>query len=135
MAGKDGSSATLPVLNSRRRGQALIDRGFAAALAERDADRSRNGDNSNDSVKFASCTLQGSAFTWWNSHMRAVGQDVAYAMPWAALKRMIIDKYYPRDPGLEVCGGEGGGVMGEVVGEVERGWEVEEMWHGSWREF
>nr|GEY35904.1 putative reverse transcriptase domain-containing protein [Tanacetum cinerariifolium] len=47
-------------------------------------------------VKFASCTLQGSALTWWNSHMRAVGQDVAYAMPWAALKRMIIDKYYPR---------------------------------------
>nr|GEY34256.1 hypothetical protein [Tanacetum cinerariifolium] len=81
MAGKDGSSATLPVLNSGRRGQvwkmaptrrstretpatttiltitvtdaqlqALIDRGFAAALAERDADRSRNDDNSNDSV-------------------------------------------------------------------------------------
>nr|GEW42328.1 hypothetical protein [Tanacetum cinerariifolium] len=40
-------------------------------------------------VKFASCTLQGSALTWWNSHMRAVGQDVACAMPWAALKRMI----------------------------------------------
>nr|GEU60579.1 putative reverse transcriptase domain-containing protein [Tanacetum cinerariifolium] len=125
----------------------------AAALAERDADRSRNGDNSNDSetggrrqmtttrecsytdflkcqpmsfqgtkgvvgltrwlekmesvfqisnctvacqVKFASYTLQGSALTWWNSHMRAVGQDVAYAMPWAALKRMITDKYCPR---------------------------------------
>nr|GEU52394.1 putative reverse transcriptase domain-containing protein [Tanacetum cinerariifolium] len=28
--------------------------------------------------------------------MRAVGQDVAYAMPWAALKRMITDKYCPR---------------------------------------
>nr|GEU44277.1 putative reverse transcriptase domain-containing protein [Tanacetum cinerariifolium] len=38
-------------------------------------------------------TLQGSALTWWNSHMRAVGQDVAYAMPWAAFKRMITDKY------------------------------------------
>nr|GEW89000.1 putative reverse transcriptase domain-containing protein [Tanacetum cinerariifolium] len=47
-------------------------------------------------VKFASYTLQGSALTWWNSHMRVVGQDVAYAMPWAALKRMITDKYYPR---------------------------------------
>nr|GEU79192.1 hypothetical protein [Tanacetum cinerariifolium] len=44
-------------------------------------------------VKFASCTLQGSALTWWNSHMRAVGHDVSYAMPWAALKRMITDKY------------------------------------------
>nr|GFD45516.1 reverse transcriptase domain-containing protein [Tanacetum cinerariifolium] len=29
------------------------------------------------------------------SHMRAVGQDVAYAMPWAALKIMITDKYCP----------------------------------------
>nr|GEX51854.1 reverse transcriptase [Tanacetum cinerariifolium] len=47
-------------------------------------------------VKFASCTMQGSALTWWNSHMRAVGQDVAYAMPWAALKKMITDKYCPR---------------------------------------
>nr|GFB31968.1 hypothetical protein [Tanacetum cinerariifolium] len=46
-------------------------------------------------VKFAYCTLQGSVLTWWNSHMRAVGQDVAYAMPWAALKRMITDKYCP----------------------------------------
>nr|GFB33687.1 hypothetical protein [Tanacetum cinerariifolium] len=27
-------------------------------------------------VKFASCTLIGSALTWWNSHMRAVGQKV-----------------------------------------------------------
>nr|GEZ84221.1 hypothetical protein [Tanacetum cinerariifolium] len=36
---------------------------------------------------------------------------------------------------VKVCAGEGGEVMGEVVGEVERGWEVEEMWYGSWREF
>nr|GFB45435.1 reverse transcriptase domain-containing protein [Tanacetum cinerariifolium] len=28
--------------------------------------------------------------------MRAIGQDVAYAMPWAALKRMITSKYCPR---------------------------------------
>nr|GEV20423.1 hypothetical protein [Tanacetum cinerariifolium] len=47
-------------------------------------------------VKFASCTMKGSALTWWNSHMRAIGHDVAYAMPWAALKRMITSKYCPR---------------------------------------
>ncbi|GJZ22511.1 putative reverse transcriptase domain-containing protein [Tanacetum coccineum] len=133
--------------------QALIDQGVVAALAERDASRSRDGDNSHGSgtggrrqvptqrectytdflkcqpmnfkgtegvvgltqwvekmesvflisncaitsqVKYASCTLQGSALTWWNSHVRAVGQDVAYAMPWTALKRMITDKYCPR---------------------------------------
>nr|GEY84198.1 putative reverse transcriptase domain-containing protein [Tanacetum cinerariifolium] len=45
---------------------------------------------------FESCTLQGSALTWWNSYMRAVGQDVTYTMPWAALKRMITDKYCPK---------------------------------------
>ncbi|GJS26168.1 putative reverse transcriptase domain-containing protein [Tanacetum coccineum] len=47
-------------------------------------------------VKYASCTLQGSTLTWWNSHVRVVGQDVAYTMPWTALKRMITDKYCPR---------------------------------------
>nr|GEU43991.1 hypothetical protein [Tanacetum cinerariifolium] len=79
--------------------QALIDRGVATALAERDVDMSRNGDNSNDSgtVKFTSCTLQESALTWWNSHMRTVGQDVAYLMPWADLKRMITDKMFPEE--------------------------------------
>ncbi|GKD97178.1 putative reverse transcriptase domain-containing protein [Tanacetum coccineum] len=101
--------------------QALIDRGVTDALAERDASRSRDGDNSHGSgtggrrqvekmesvflisnctitsqVKYASCTLQGTALTWWNSHVRAVGQEVAYAMPWMALKRTITDKYCPR---------------------------------------
>nr|GEY01240.1 putative reverse transcriptase domain-containing protein [Tanacetum cinerariifolium] len=47
-------------------------------------------------VKFASCTLIGSALTWWNSHMRAVSQEVAYAMPWRTLKQMMTTKYCPR---------------------------------------
>nr|GEY99930.1 putative reverse transcriptase domain-containing protein [Tanacetum cinerariifolium] len=36
-------------------------------------------------VKFASYTLIGSALTWWNSHMRAISQKAAYAMPWKTL--------------------------------------------------
>ncbi|GJR35657.1 putative reverse transcriptase domain-containing protein [Tanacetum coccineum] len=47
-------------------------------------------------VKFATCTLQGNALTWWNSHVRTVGHDVAYAMPWKTLKKMMTDKYCPR---------------------------------------
>ncbi|GJY48253.1 putative reverse transcriptase domain-containing protein [Tanacetum coccineum] len=47
-------------------------------------------------VKFATCTLQGNALTWWNSYVRAVGHDVAYAMPWKTLKKMMTDKYCPR---------------------------------------
>nr|GEZ39490.1 hypothetical protein [Tanacetum cinerariifolium] len=41
------TTPTITITNAQL--QALIDRGVAAALVERDADRSRNGDNSNDS--------------------------------------------------------------------------------------
>ncbi|GJW40503.1 putative reverse transcriptase domain-containing protein [Tanacetum coccineum] len=40
-------------------------------------------------VKFATCTFLGNALTWWNSHMMAVTQDVAYAMDWKTLKKII----------------------------------------------
>ncbi|GKA34342.1 hypothetical protein Tco_0720771 [Tanacetum coccineum] len=30
--------------------------------------------------KFATCTFLGNALTWWNSYMKTVTQDVAYAM-------------------------------------------------------
>nr|GEV50505.1 putative reverse transcriptase domain-containing protein [Tanacetum cinerariifolium] len=43
--------------------------------------------------KFASNTLIGSDLTWWNSHMRSVGQEVAYAMPWKSLKQMMTTNY------------------------------------------
>ncbi|GKC24395.1 putative reverse transcriptase domain-containing protein, partial [Tanacetum coccineum] len=47
-------------------------------------------------IKFATYTLLGSALTWWNSHVRTVGHDVAYAMTWTNLKKMITDNYCPR---------------------------------------
>ncbi|GKF66070.1 hypothetical protein Tco_0192587 [Tanacetum coccineum] len=31
-------------------------------------------------IKFATCTLLGSALTWWNAYVRTVGHDVAYAI-------------------------------------------------------
>ncbi|GJY15672.1 putative reverse transcriptase domain-containing protein [Tanacetum coccineum] len=131
----------------------LIDQGVSDALAARDADRSRNGEDSHDSgtgvrrqaplahgctypdfikckplyfkgtegvieltrwferietvfrisnctmenqIKFATCTLLGSAITWWNSHVRTVGHDVAYAMTWTNLKKKMTGKYCPR---------------------------------------
>ncbi|GKF84205.1 hypothetical protein Tco_0249103, partial [Tanacetum coccineum] len=36
-------------------------------------------------VKFATCTFLKNALTWWNSHIKTVTQDVAYAMDWKAL--------------------------------------------------
>ncbi|GJU99281.1 hypothetical protein Tco_1328552 [Tanacetum coccineum] len=112
--------------------KALSDQGVVDALAARDADRSKNDEDSHDSgpnvrrteratrectyldfmkcqllnfkgtegvveltqwfermetvfcinnctvenqIKFATCTLLGSALTWWNSHVRTVGHD------------------------------------------------------------
>ncbi|GKA28127.1 putative reverse transcriptase domain-containing protein [Tanacetum coccineum] len=47
-------------------------------------------------VKFATCTFLGNALTWWNSHMKTVTQDVAYAMDWKVLKKMMTVKYCPK---------------------------------------
>ncbi|GKD03530.1 reverse transcriptase domain-containing protein [Tanacetum coccineum] len=47
-------------------------------------------------TKFATCTLLGNALTWWNSHVRTVGHDAAYAMTWTNLKKIMTDKYCPR---------------------------------------
>ncbi|GJX68148.1 putative reverse transcriptase domain-containing protein [Tanacetum coccineum] len=47
-------------------------------------------------VKFSTCTLLGNALTWWNSYVRTVGNDVAYAMTWTKLKKKMTDKYCPR---------------------------------------
>nr|GEY60326.1 hypothetical protein [Tanacetum cinerariifolium] len=46
-------------------------------------------------VKFATCSFFGNALTWWNFHMKTVTQDVAYAMDWKTLKKMMIVKYCP----------------------------------------
>ncbi|GJZ06809.1 reverse transcriptase domain-containing protein [Tanacetum coccineum] len=47
-------------------------------------------------VKFATCTLLGGALTWWNSYVRTVGHDAAYALPWKTLMKMMTENYYPR---------------------------------------
>ncbi|GJR30914.1 hypothetical protein Tco_1107146 [Tanacetum coccineum] len=47
-------------------------------------------------IKFDTCTILGSTLTWWNSHVKAVGHDAAYRMPWKTLKKMMTAKYYPR---------------------------------------
>nr|GEV00157.1 putative reverse transcriptase domain-containing protein [Tanacetum cinerariifolium] len=47
-------------------------------------------------IKFATYTLLESALTWWNSHVKTVGPNVAYAMTWLDLKKKLTDKYCPR---------------------------------------
>nr|GFD15174.1 putative reverse transcriptase domain-containing protein [Tanacetum cinerariifolium] len=94
------STTTTTVTNAQL--QAMIDQGVNAALAARDANRT--GDDSHTSgtqwfermetvfrisnclaenqVKFAKCTLLAGALTWWNSHVRIVGNGTAYVMTW-----------------------------------------------------
>ncbi|GKA62874.1 reverse transcriptase domain-containing protein [Tanacetum coccineum] len=99
----------------------LIARGVANALAEDEANRtSRNGDDSHDSgtssrrTERAACEYNYSDFLkcqplnfkgtegvvgltqWFEKMESTVGHDVAYAMTWKALKRMMTDEYCPR---------------------------------------
>ncbi|GJT33985.1 putative reverse transcriptase domain-containing protein [Tanacetum coccineum] len=100
----------------------LIDQVVANALAARDADKSQNGKDSHDSgtgvrrqapparectyPDFMKCKplyFKGTegvieltyALTWWNSHVKTVGHDVAYAMNLTNLKKKMTDKYCP----------------------------------------
>ncbi|GKA87797.1 putative reverse transcriptase domain-containing protein [Tanacetum coccineum] len=43
-------------------------------------------------VKYASCTLQNGALTWWNSHKRTVGTDAVYALSWKALMKLMTEE-------------------------------------------
>ncbi|GJV34761.1 putative reverse transcriptase domain-containing protein [Tanacetum coccineum] len=105
------TATTTTVTNAQLK--AMIDQGVTTVLATRKADRSMNGDDSHNSgmgvrrnyisncyvenqIKFFTCTLLGSALTWWNSHIRTVGHDVTYAMTWADLKKKNTNKYYLR---------------------------------------
>ncbi|GJY93459.1 hypothetical protein Tco_0509241 [Tanacetum coccineum] len=56
----------------------LIDQGIDESWLARDADDCRNGDDLENQVKFATCTLHSVALTWWNTHVKRVGHDAAY---------------------------------------------------------
>nr|GEY19259.1 putative reverse transcriptase domain-containing protein [Tanacetum cinerariifolium] len=61
------STTTTTVTNAHL--QAMIDQGVNAALAAR-------------------------SMTWWNSHVRIVGNDAAYVMTWIELKKKMADKKF-----------------------------------------
>ncbi|GKD04741.1 hypothetical protein Tco_1179715 [Tanacetum coccineum] len=104
------TAATTSVTNAQL--QAMIDQGVTAALAARDANRSTktgvvdliqwfekmetmfsiSNCSVENQIKFFTCTLLAGALTWWNSHVRTVGHDVAYAMTWTDLKKKMTDK-------------------------------------------
>nr|GEX57983.1 reverse transcriptase domain-containing protein [Tanacetum cinerariifolium] len=56
-------------------------------------------------VKFATCTFHENALTWWNTHVKTVGHDAAYNMPWKTLMKMMIANYTQRFQELALmCG-------------------------------
>ncbi|GJW66546.1 putative reverse transcriptase domain-containing protein [Tanacetum coccineum] len=48
-------------------------------------------------VKYATCTLQDSALTWWNSHKRTIGVEAAYTMNWVELMKLMTEVYCPKN--------------------------------------
>nr|GEU95755.1 hypothetical protein [Tanacetum cinerariifolium] len=102
------TTTTTPVTNVQFK--VLINQGIADALATRDADRSRNGEDNHDSgtgvrrqypltreytyPDFIKCKPL--YFKGAKGVVETVGHDVAYAMTWTNLKKKMIDKYCPR---------------------------------------
>ncbi|GJZ71188.1 hypothetical protein Tco_0635039, partial [Tanacetum coccineum] len=69
-------------------------------------------------VKYASCTLQNDALTWWNSHNRTVGTDVAYAMSWKALMKLITEMVPKEEDRVEkFIGGLPANIQGNVIAD------------------
>ncbi|GKD56409.1 putative reverse transcriptase domain-containing protein [Tanacetum coccineum] len=86
MPPKKTTAATTPMTDAQIK--ALISQGVAGALAKRDVARSRNDNDSHDSG--------GDGRRRMPFARETVKHDVAYAMPWKTLKRMMTDKYCPR---------------------------------------
>nr|GFA40743.1 hypothetical protein [Tanacetum cinerariifolium] len=76
--------------------QALIDRGVAAALAKRDANRSKNGDNSNDSGTGGRRKMTTPRECSYTDFLKCQPMSFQGTEGVIALKRMITDKYCPR---------------------------------------
>ncbi|GJT86242.1 putative reverse transcriptase domain-containing protein [Tanacetum coccineum] len=144
MAPKRATATTTPMIDSQLK--ALIAQGVANALAERDADRSRNGDDNHDSgtggrrqapptrectySEFLKCqplNFKGTegvvGLTQWFKKMESVFHIISYAMTCKSLKKMMTDKYRPR--------GEIKKLEIEMWNLKVKGTDVEYMIHGS----
>ncbi|GKC70876.1 retrotransposable element Tf2, partial [Tanacetum coccineum] len=48
-----------------------------------------------DKVKFAICTFEGRALTWWNGNVHTLGLANANQIPWTNVKTMMTTEYCP----------------------------------------
>nr|GEW65454.1 hypothetical protein [Tanacetum cinerariifolium] len=44
-------------------------------------------------VKYATCTLLNNALTWWNSHKMTIGTEIAFAMSWRELMKLMTKRF------------------------------------------
>ncbi|KAI3711963.1 hypothetical protein L1987_70512 [Smallanthus sonchifolius] len=51
----------------------------------------------NQKVKYAACSLQGEALTWWNSQVDALGEQITDNLTWDEFKKMLIEEYCLRN--------------------------------------
>ncbi|GKD47211.1 putative reverse transcriptase domain-containing protein, partial [Tanacetum coccineum] len=102
----------------RRSGRAAVERLIATRVAEAIAEHERNRPNPSnargavnvlkveqvfkickcaeeDKVKFATCTFEGRALTWWNGNVHTLGLVNANSIPWNEFKIMMTTEYCP----------------------------------------
>jgi hypothetical protein len=48
-------------------------------------------------VKYATCSFQDKALTWWNSEVQTRGWEAIDLMTWGELKIILLKKFYPRN--------------------------------------
>ncbi|GKE19247.1 hypothetical protein Tco_1426824, partial [Tanacetum coccineum] len=67
-------------------------------------------------VKYASCTIQDSALTWWNSHKRTIGTYDVYAMTWKSLIKLMTKMVLEEEDRVEkFIGGLPDNIQGNVI--------------------
>nr|GEX77178.1 reverse transcriptase domain-containing protein [Tanacetum cinerariifolium] len=97
---RSGASRTLEGVNKQSHHR------MAEALRAHDAVRNLGplmgyeGEQEEYQVKYASCTLLNSDVTWWDSHKRRIEIEVAYAMSWVELMKLMTKVYCPRNEEL-----------------------------------
>ncbi|GKC66725.1 hypothetical protein Tco_1099323, partial [Tanacetum coccineum] len=52
-------------------------------------------------VKYATCTLQDIALTWWNSNKRSIGVEATYAMSWVELMKLMTEVVTPSNLSMQ----------------------------------
>ncbi|KAD6454103.1 hypothetical protein E3N88_08809 [Mikania micrantha] len=48
-------------------------------------------------VKYATCSFQNKALTWWNTQVQARGRETIETMSWSELKALLIREYCPKN--------------------------------------